>query len=119
MFGKDKASKDAEKKKAAMEAKTKEASEKVVAKEQKVNEALINQYVSQSKPTMMNMNYTAPTGKESTFEAKAHTGTPSCYSCCGVNCAITLIGIVAVMIVCCAYVSPKDQPCCSICYWPF
>lgn len=119
MFGKKKESKEADAKKAALDAKTKSASDKVVAMDHKANENLINQYVSQSKPTMMNMNYTAPTGKENTFESKAHTGTPGCYACCGPGCAVAFVGIILVLIVCCAYISPKDQPCCSICYWPF
>lgn len=99
--------------------KTMKANETVVRDKPKANDKLINQYVSQSKPTMMNMNYKGPTGQEESWDTKAHTGGPGCYGCCGTGCAISFVGIIVILIVCCAYVSPKDQPCCSICYWPF
>lgn len=84
----------------------------------KSTKELAAKYEGQSKPTMMNVNYKAPTGKEDTWESQAHTGGPACYSCCGPKCALSLVGIVVVAIVCCAYVSQKGT-CCSICYWPF
>ena len=82
------------------------------------NQELAEEYKSQSMGTAMRVNYKGPTGKEDSWESKAHIGGPMCYDCCGPKCLVTLVGIVAVLIVCCAYVS-QDHTCCEICYWPF
>jgi hypothetical protein len=79
---------------------------------------LKEEYKAQSMPSASRVNYKGPTGKEDSFETKAHTGNPYCYDCCGMKCHASFIGIIAVTVVCCAYVSQKGT-CCSICYWPF
>ena len=80
---------------------------------------LAEQYKAQStNPTVARDNYKGPTPRADSWESKAHHGDPMCYGCCGTKCLIAFIGIVAVTIVCCAYVS-QDGQCCSICYWPF
>ena len=73
---------------------------------------------SMYKSTAMRINYKGPTDRADSWESDAHTGGPSCYPCCGIHCGVELIGLLVVLIVCCAYVS-RDGTCCSICYWPF
>lgn len=83
------------------------------------NNDLAEEYESQSKlHSAMRVNYKGPTGRADSWESDAHTGNPMCYGCCGTKCRLSLVAIVAVLIVCCAYVS-QDKTCCSICYWPF
>ena len=82
------------------------------------NQELAEEYKSQSMGTAMRVNYKGPSDRADSWESKAHIGGPMCYDCCGPKCLVTLVGIVAVLIVCCAYVS-QDHTCCEICYWPF
>lgn len=69
-------------------------------------------------PTVARDNYHAPTGREDTFESVSHHGDPMCYGCCGTKCLVSFIAILAVIFVCCSYVS-QDGQCCTLCYWPF
>ena len=84
----------------------------------KSNKGLADEYNSQSIQSFGRMNYKGPTGKEDSWESKAHTDGPACYDCCGPKCLASFIGIIVVLVVCCAYTS-QDGQCCSICYWPF
>jgi len=112
-------------KKAKMAAKEENKKAKMAAKEKRKagkeskaiasNEDLKKTYAEQSLPAFATTQYKPPTGEED--ENNYHTGLAGCYSCCGPKCTWSCIGIVAVLLVCCAYVS--DGSCCSYCYWPF
>lgn len=91
----------------------------MAADSKKKNKDLAEEYKSQSLPSVARVNYKGPTDRADSWESQAHTGGPMCYGCCGPKCTASLVLIVAVLIVCCAYVSTKDGTCCSICYWPF
>lgn len=82
------------------------------------NNDLMEEYNSQSLQSVTRVNYKGPTARAESWETKAHTGAPMCYSCCGPKCLAALLAALAVLVVCCAYVS-QDKTCCSICYWPF
>ncbi len=79
------------------------------------NESLKKAYAEQSLPAFATVQYKPPTGEEDNHGY--HSGLAGCYSCCGPKCAWSCVGLVAVLLVCCAYVS--DGSCCSYCYWPF
>ena len=81
------------------------------------NQELVEKYAAQSD-SVARTNYKGPTGREDSWETKAHTGDPMCYDCCGPKCLVAFVAIVVVAVVCCAYIS-QDGTCCSICYWPF
>ncbi len=89
-----------------------------MAEDSQNNKELVEEYKLQSKDTAMRVNYKGPSSRPDSWESQAHTGAPMCYPCCGPKCGLTLLGIVVVLIVCCAYVS-QDKTCCEICYWPF
>ena len=89
-----------------------------MAEDSQNNKELVEEYKLQSKDTAMRVNYKGPSSRPDSWESQAHTGGPMCYPCCGPKCGLTLLGIVVVLIVCCAYVS-QDKTCCEICYWPF
>ena len=89
-----------------------------MAEDSKTNKDLAEEYKSQSMGSAMRVNYKGPSSRPESWESQAHTGGPMCYPCCGPKCALSLVAIVVVLIVCCAYVS-QDKTCCSICYWPF
>ena len=81
------------------------------------NQDLAKEYEAQL-PTVARDNYNGPTGREDSFESKAHHGDPMCYGCCGPKCLVAFVAILVVVFVCCSYVS-QDGQCCSLCYWPF
>ena len=89
-----------------------------MAEDSKTNKDLAEEYKSQSMGSAMRVNYKGPTSRPESWESQAHTSGPMCYGCCGPKCTLSLVVIVAVLIVCCAYVS-QDKTGCSICYWPF
>ena len=108
-----------EEKKAKQAAKEERKAQKATAskepKKEASNEDLKKAYAEQSLPAFATAEYKPPTGEED--ENNYHNGLAGCYSCCGPKCALSCVGIVAVLLVCCAYVS--DGSCCSYCYWPF
>lgn len=88
--------------------------------EPKTNTELSQEYESQSSlSSAMRINYKGPTGKESSWESDAHTKGPMCYGCCGPKCAASFVAIIAVLVICCCYVSRKSGPLCDYLYWPF
>lgn len=92
---------------------------KRMSDDSKSNKDLAKEYNAQSLPSMARVNYKGPTGKEDSWNTQAHTGGPGCYGCCGPKCLLAFIGIIVVLVVCCAYTSGPNGTCCSICYWPF
>ena len=102
-------------KKAKMAAKEERKAGKESKADDASNEDLKKTYAEQSLPAFATAQYKPPTGEDD--ENNYHTGLAGCYSCCGPKCAWSCVGIVAVLLVCCAYVS--DGSCCSYCYWPF
>ncbi|MCQ2056064.1 MAG: hypothetical protein MJY64_01130 [archaeon] len=82
----------------------------------KSNKDLALIYEGQSN-SFARVNYRAPTGREDSWEAKAHTGDPSCYGCCGTKCCMSLVAVTAIAAVCCSYTMSPDG--CAGSYWPF
>jgi len=91
----------------------------MAADSKKDNKDLAEEYKAQSMGTAMRVNYKGPTDRADSWESKAHTGGPMCYSCCSYKCLVELAVVAAALVVCCAYVSTSEGTCCSICYWPF
>ncbi|NLL95473.1 MAG: hypothetical protein GX224_06975 [Thermoplasmatales archaeon] len=72
------------------------------------------EYNKQTVSVSSHVVYTPPEGGDD----DAHTGLPECYPCCGPKCTASCLGLAAVLVVCCAYVS-QDGQCCTYCQWPF
>lgn len=87
-------------------------------KKEQSNKDLALIYEGQSD-SFARVNYKGPTGKEDSWEAKAHTDGPGCYGCCGTKCLISFIAIIVIAVVCCAYTSGPNKTCAEFCYWPF
>lgn len=89
----------------------------IVMRRRRSNRDLALIYEGQSN-SFARMNYKAPTGREGTWEAQAHTGDPSCYGCCGTKCCVSLVAMTVVAAVCCSYTS-RPNGCFGGPFWPF
>ncbi len=86
-----------------------------MSNEEKSTQELTEDYIAQAMPASSQIVYNPPTGHE--VENDPHYGTPGCYPCCGAHCAVELLALIVVVLVCCAY--GTDGTCCDYCYWPF